>query len=279
MKGFGFSIILLTCFLLIGNVSAVLGYTCGVRSGDYMRYNVSILGPVRSDSIKGSIKLTIQSVGCPHVSGTYEASVQGYSVTPQPEPFSLDISTGIGGYGGYIIPANLTFGSTIPGEGTTVQSIVDWGGRKAIQANATSPFSGLEGQIYWDQLTGVLLEAKSSSARFYLFDSVSRDQHVEWCILGLVDSYCHCSRGRGYFDCHSFDATSEEDPVKSTFYPSPSSATTAPTNCGYNGMPSVRQTVVHWTASERVSLRLQGVGMNLLLLSFVCRGQNGSFAM
>jgi hypothetical protein len=42
MKGFGFSIILLTCFLFIGNVSAVLGYTCGVRSGDYMRYNVSI---------------------------------------------------------------------------------------------------------------------------------------------------------------------------------------------------------------------------------------------
>lgn len=161
MKGFGFSIILLTCFLLIGNVSAVLGYTCGVRSGDYMRHNVSILGPIYSDSIKGSIKLTIQSVGCPHVSGTYEASVQGYSVTPQPEPFSLDISTGIGGYGGYIIPANLTFGSTIPGQGTTVQSIVDWDGRKAIQANATSPLSGLEGQIYWDQLTVVLLEAKS----------------------------------------------------------------------------------------------------------------------
>ena len=61
MKGFGFSIILLTCFLLIGNVSANLGYTCGVRSRDYMRYNVSILGPVYSDSIKGSIKLTIQS--------------------------------------------------------------------------------------------------------------------------------------------------------------------------------------------------------------------------
>ena len=172
MKGFGFSIILLTCFLLIGNVSAVLGYTCGVRSGDYMRYNVSILGPVRSDSIKGSIKLTIQSVGCPHVSGTYEASVQGYSVTPQPEPFSLDISAGIGEYGGHIIPANLTFGNTIPGEGTTVQSIVDWGERKAIQANATSPFSGLEGQICWDQLTGVLLEAKSSTGGTYTYSIV-----------------------------------------------------------------------------------------------------------
>lgn len=130
--------------LLIGNVSAVLGYTCGVRSGDYMRYNVSILGPVYSDSIKGSIKLTIQSVGCPHVSGTYEASVQGYSVTPQPEPFSLDISTGIGGYGGYIIPANLTFGSTIPGEGTTVQSIVDWVGERLFKLTQLRPLADLK---------------------------------------------------------------------------------------------------------------------------------------
>jgi len=143
-----------------------------------MRYNVSILGPVRSDSIKGSIKLTIQGVGCPHVSGTYEASVQGYSVTPQPEPFSLDISAGIGEYEGYIIPANLTFGSTIPGEGTTVQSIVDWGGRKAIQANATSPLSGLEGQIYWDQLTGVLLEAKSSTGGTFTYSTVLAETNM-----------------------------------------------------------------------------------------------------
>jgi len=166
MRKVSIFVALLACFVSTGNVSTVLGHTCGVKSGDYVRYDISILGSVYSDSIKGSIKLNIQSVTCPHINGTYEANVLGYSVTPQPEPFTLDISTGNGIYGGYIIPANLTVGSIVPGEGITVQSIVDWRGRKAIQANASSPFSGLEGQITWDQLTGVLLEAKSSAVEF-----------------------------------------------------------------------------------------------------------------
>jgi hypothetical protein len=134
----------------------------GVKNGDWIRYDINV--SYGGQTSTGSIKISIQQVQGVQVNGTYEVNVQGYSII-QPTPFSLNVSTGIGAYAsGFIIPANLTAGQPIPGEAANVQSIVDWNGRRAVLANATSPFLGFYGQMYWDQQTGLLLESKGSAS-------------------------------------------------------------------------------------------------------------------
>jgi len=155
----GIGLILLYGWTLFSNV-AFATYSVGVKNGDWIRYDISISSA--GQTATGSIKIIIQQVQGVQITGTYEITVQGYSIM-QPTQFSLDISTGSGSYAsGFIIPANLTAGQSIPGEAADVQSIVDWNGRRAILTNATSPFGGFNGQIYWDQETGVLLETKGS---------------------------------------------------------------------------------------------------------------------
>lgn len=157
----GIVLILLFGWALFSNV-AFATYSAGVKNGDWIRYDISI--SYAGQTATGSIKISIQQVQGVQITGTYEVSVQGYNVM-QPTQFSLDISTGSGSYAsGFIIPANLTTGDVIPGEAASVQSIADWNGRRAVLTNGTSPFIGFYGQIYWDQETGVLLEAKGSSA-------------------------------------------------------------------------------------------------------------------
>jgi hypothetical protein len=155
-------LIILASLLSFSLLANVVGATsAGVKSGDWIRYDINV--SYGGQTVTGSIKISIQQVQGAQVNGTYEVSVQGYSVM-QPLQFSLDVSTGIGSYtSGFIIPANLTVGQAIPGEAATVQNIVDWNGRKAILANTTSPYGGFAGQVYWDQQTGLFLESKGSA--------------------------------------------------------------------------------------------------------------------
>jgi hypothetical protein len=155
-------IILISLFVsaLFVNV-ALAADNVGVKNGDWIRYDINI--SYAGETAAGSIKISIQQVQGVQVTGTYEVNVQGYSIM-QPTQFSLDISTGTGSYAsGFIIPANLTTGQLIPGEAAYVENIVDRNGRRAILANATSPFGGFDGRIYWDQQTGLLLESGGSA--------------------------------------------------------------------------------------------------------------------
>lgn len=153
------AVVVLLCLSFAVSVSRA-EYVVGVKSGDWIRYDITI--SYLGQSVKGSIKITVQSVQGVYVNLTYEVSVQGQTLTP-PEQFILDVSTGSGGSAsGFIIPANLTVGQPIPGEAANVQTIADWRGRHAIVANATSPFMPFEARVYWDQATGVLLETTGS---------------------------------------------------------------------------------------------------------------------
>ena len=153
--------LVLTVFgiVLAGNICNAQ-YVVALKSGDWIRYdvNVTYLG----QTFQGSIKLTVQNVQGTLITGTYEMTTGGQSVVP-PEQFTLDISTGVGqSASGFVIPANLTVGDFIPGESANVLTVSDWQGRKAIVANASSPYLGFTSQVYWDQATGVLLETRGS---------------------------------------------------------------------------------------------------------------------
>ncbi len=153
--------ILLVWSALLVSFPVMAEYTCGVRSGDWTKYNINI--SYAGQSVTGSMKITIQNVQGTQISGTVETSVQGISGT-QTENVSIDIATGTGTYAGFIIPANLTVGNPIPGESVNVQSIVTKNGRNAIVANASVPSVGFSGQVFWDQATGVFLESSGSAA-------------------------------------------------------------------------------------------------------------------
>jgi len=150
------TLLLLLCLALTASVPVMAEDTVGVKSGDYIKYDMSFSS--EGVTVTGWIKITIQSVSGTQINGTFEMGAAGYTI---PANFTIDISTGTGTILGCIIPANLTTGQSIPGQGTTVQEVTDWRGRKAIRANGTA--MGYYGQIYWDQATGVLLELTGSS--------------------------------------------------------------------------------------------------------------------
>lgn len=149
-------------YLILSALSnlAVAQHACGVKNGDWMRYDMNVTSGGQGGS--GSIKINIQNVQGTQVSGTIEISVQGFTIT-EPENFTIDIAAGAGTYAGFIIPANLTVGDSIPGEYVQVENVVTKNGREAIQANASSPIFGFSGVVYWDQATGVLLETSGSA--------------------------------------------------------------------------------------------------------------------
>jgi hypothetical protein len=148
-------------------------YVIGVTRGDWMIYDaeVTYLG----QTFEESVNLTIQTVEGVLITGIFEVTTQGQEVVPA-EQFTLDVSTGIGQSArGFIIPANLTVGTSIPGESTSVLNLTDWNGRTAVVANASAPFLGYSSQVYWDQATGILLQAsgsfQSSNFRITLVDT------------------------------------------------------------------------------------------------------------
>lgn len=151
--------LLLLAFSLTMNFSVMAEYTVGVKSGDWIKYNFTMSGG--GVSAQGWIKITIQSVTGTEVTGRYEIGMSGQQL--QQLDFTLDIATGYGSMSGFIIPANLTVGQTIPGEAVTIQNIVTRHGRAAVYANATDPYTSMTAQMYWDQATGVLLESSAST--------------------------------------------------------------------------------------------------------------------
>jgi len=151
------TLLLLLFFTSAVNIS-VMANSTGVKSGDWIKYNVSVSGG--GQTVQGWTKITVISVSGTQVSGTLETGITGQQ--PTNTTFSLDILTGSGSGSGFIIPANLTVGQAIPGEAATVTSIENWYSRKAVYTTATSPVVGMTGRIYWDQVTGVLLEATGS---------------------------------------------------------------------------------------------------------------------
>jgi hypothetical protein len=148
----------LVAFCLAISNSAVAQYTVGVKSGDWIKYNFTMSGG--GQTAQGWIKITIQSVSGTQVTGTYAVGTAGQQL--QQYSFTVDVATGYGDMSGFIIPANLNVGQTIPGEATPVQGVTTRHGRTAIYSTATDPYSGGTGQVYWDQATGVLLETSAS---------------------------------------------------------------------------------------------------------------------
>jgi len=136
-------------------------YPIGVNGGDWIIYDLEVTN--LGQTIEESVNITIQTVEGVLITGTFEVTTQGQYVVPT-EQFNLDVSSQIGQSAhGFIIPANLTVGNSIPGESTTVQNLTDWNGRTAVVANTSAPFLEYPSQVYWDQATGVLLQAKGSS--------------------------------------------------------------------------------------------------------------------
>lgn len=134
-------------------------YVCGLKSGDWVKYNISV--SYGGQQLTGSLKISVQSVQGTTVNATIEGDVTGFST--QPEQITFDVGAGTGTYAGYVIPANLTTGDYIPGESAYVGNVVVKNGRKAIVANASSPYMGISAEVYWDQATGVLLETSGSA--------------------------------------------------------------------------------------------------------------------
>ena len=160
------SVITISILLLcLSSLFSAMAQTVGVQSGQWIKYNINV--NVSGSSGQGTWKVTIQSVSGTTVSGILDMDIYG---TKSSMPFSIDVATGTGTTTGapatLIIPANLQQGQTIPGMGTSVQSIVDrsyaGASRKVVYATGSIPYVGMTGSFYWDQATGVLLEIYGS---------------------------------------------------------------------------------------------------------------------
>ena len=130
----------------------------GVKAGDYVKYiaSYSYLGSTAQEPVEIDIKKVNGSL----VTGDFILKTITQITNTS---FSYDVSTaeysGAFLIWGFIIPANLTIGDRISYGNLTVEKIGDWNGRKAIIADTTSPYFTSIGQVYWDQITGILLQS------------------------------------------------------------------------------------------------------------------------
>jgi hypothetical protein len=152
-------IILALCVSLQTNLARAQ-YAVGVNSGNWIKYNITTSTQQVNET--GVLEIDIQTVQGSTITGTYEFSIQGQDMIPASQ-FEMDIATRSGSFlTGVIIPANLALGDTIPSESVIVQNVTEWNGRKAIVADARVPYVGFSSKVYWDQQTGVFLEATGS---------------------------------------------------------------------------------------------------------------------
>jgi hypothetical protein len=153
-------LLLVLCLGLAMNGSVMAQYTVGVQSGQWVKYNVT--ATYGGQTVQGgSIKIAFQTVSGTVVSGTMEGSAYGYSTTPQ--QFSIDLATGQTTGASltlFLIPANMSAGSTPPGVSMALQGPVTRNGREALYVNES--LTGME--MYWDRSTGVLLEFTVTSS-------------------------------------------------------------------------------------------------------------------
>lgn len=141
-------------------ITPAVPYAVGVRSGTWMTYAASSAGSLK--------KASYYNVTVENVTGTVISGYSGFGA----DHFLLNISTG--STRGFlplglplIIPANLTVGQFIPplvpfNSSAYVQEEVYWNARKAIRA--TGYDHGSAYTFYWDQATGVLLEARAHTS-------------------------------------------------------------------------------------------------------------------
>ncbi|MEM2995456.1 MAG: hypothetical protein QXI91_05535 [Candidatus Bathyarchaeia archaeon] len=166
MKGF---VVLLLCFGLMANVSAVSNNGLGVKGGDWIRYvvqegasGVEYQQKMEFLNVTGmavAANLTVYMSGGTAYSQQLTAdlaSQEDYQITP----FNFRV---------YLIPANLTSGEsvylgneftnkTVNGEMTRAYAGVD---RRVIYSNFSQ--GGNQYTFYWDRETGVLVEGYMSS--------------------------------------------------------------------------------------------------------------------
>lgn len=150
-------LLLIFCALTM-NVLVLAEHTVGVQSGQWIKYdiNVSYAGETQS----GWIKITIQSVSGTTVSGTMETVFPASSTT---DPFTVDVSGGGNiTYLFIIIPANSQPGQTFLGLTITGQIEGNYAGVARKVLYATLDTQNVTATYYWDQTTGMPVEANGS---------------------------------------------------------------------------------------------------------------------
>jgi hypothetical protein len=170
------SIILLTLLLLAIPAVACASISVGVKNGDWIEYQVTITGTVPSDHNATWAKMEVTKIQ----ENTISLNITtGFSDgTPLQEQITLNLETGSLG-DDFIIPANLNIGDTF--FDSRQGNITIAGTKQVTVAGAERTIiyaSTLETSYYWDQATGVLVEAQTSLSDYDM--TTKADQTNMW---------------------------------------------------------------------------------------------------
>jgi hypothetical protein len=151
-------IILVLCVFLQANLVHA-EYVVAVSRGDWVKYDITTSTPQSNET--AILEIDIDTVQGTTIAGTYQVSVQGQRMIPS--GFEINVTAQSSNFlAAAIIPANLALGDTIPSEGVVIQNVTEWNGRNAVVADAPAPYLRFTSEVYWDQATGVFLEATGS---------------------------------------------------------------------------------------------------------------------
>jgi len=151
----------LSTILLVVNANAL---AVGVKSGDWIEYQVTIIGNVPAQHNSTWARLEVMQVEGTLVSLKITSAFEDAS--PLVESVSIDLATGNLG-DCFIIPANLNVGDSFFDRRQGNLTITNVQQKTVAEAERTLLSAATKETLYfWDQKTGILVEAHTTTSDF-----------------------------------------------------------------------------------------------------------------
>jgi hypothetical protein len=168
------SIILFILLLVAIPITVYASVTVGVKNGDWVEYQVTIIGNVPADHNVTWAKLEVTVVEGNTINLNITSGVSNSHTSPVQEEIVLNLEKGILG-DGFIIPANLktddTFLDSHQGSITIAETkqLIVAGAKRNIISGYTN------GTNYsWDQTTGILIEANTNLTDYNMTTKIDK---------------------------------------------------------------------------------------------------------
>ncbi|MFA5364072.1 MAG: hypothetical protein WC325_02695 [Candidatus Bathyarchaeia archaeon] len=167
------------CLIVIGSIlfsaSCFADVSMGIKQGDWVEYNVTCNGPVPAEHDLTWAKMEYVSVQGKtaevNITSRYTDGSEAWVI------LALDLEAGATG-DSFLIPANLQKGDTYKEQYHGNITILDVEQRTYAGAKRNTVHGATtETQFYWDQQTGVLLEARSTYTD-YTIDTVAQKTNI-----------------------------------------------------------------------------------------------------
>lgn len=182
----GWLAVALTALIITASLTSVAfaDFPVGVKSGDWIKYQVTITGNPPPDENITWAKMEVIAVQGENITINVQTGYANGTLYPE-NGIILNLATGAIG-DGFFIPANLTVGDQYSTEFEGTINITSVGQLEAGGAERTvTAGASYQSNYYWDKQTGIMVDATSTLPGYTISTKTSETNIWQPQILGL----------------------------------------------------------------------------------------------